>query len=564
MKQFNPSFRGSTIASFSVTPAVQHRSVVDATCNYPETNLAHFFSARSPASQTTCLVTIAKMSATAPRFQESDDVTRMERIGAHSHIHGLGLDENLNPAQQSQGLVGQMEARKAAGVIVRIIEMGKIAGRAVLIAGQPGTGKTAIAMGMSQALGPETPFTKITASEIFSLEMSKTEALTQALRRSIGVRIREETEIIEGEVVEIQIDKPLTRSSSSSIAKSGKLTLKTTEMETVYDLGTKMITALQKEKVTSGDIITIDKTTGKISKLGRSFARSRDHDAMGSQTRFVQCPDGELQRRKEVVHVVSLHEIDVINSRQQGFLALFAGDTGEIKVEVREQIDTKVAEWREEGKAEIVPGVLFIDEVHMLDMECFSFINRALESDLAPVLVMASNRGVTRIRGTNYKAPHGLPLDLLDRLLIITTKPYNEKELRKILALRCDEEDVAIIDSALDLLTRIGTATSLRYAMYLITSSALVCSKRKGTEVSVEDIKRTYMLFSDVKRSMQALRDFKGEYVFNDLTDLDARVPGVPVSFITDDVETETGAAGTARVGKSGGGDKGGDDAMQV
>ena len=89
------------------------------------------------------------------------------------------------------------------------------------------------------------------------------------------------------------------------------------------------------------------------------------------------CPDGELQVRKEVVHTVSLHEIDVINSRTQGFLALFAGklarsrqlkaraelvadsvgDTGEIKPELRDQINTKVAEWREEGKAEIVPGV---------------------------------------------------------------------------------------------------------------------------------------------------------------------------------------------------------------
>lgn len=55
-----------------------------------------------------------------------------------------------------------------------------------------------------QALGPDTPFTTIAGSEIFSLEMSKTEALTQAFRRSIGVKIMEETEIIEGEVVEIQ------------------------------------------------------------------------------------------------------------------------------------------------------------------------------------------------------------------------------------------------------------------------------------------------------------------------------------------------------------------------
>jgi len=124
--------------------------------------------------------------------------------------------------------------------------------------------------------------------------------------------------------------------------------MKTTDMETVYDLGNKMIDALTKEKVIAGDVIVIDKSTGKISKLGRSFTRARDYDAMGAdvslklplstvcrkaeqmrirgiQTKFVQCPEGELQVRKEVVHTVSLHEIDVINSRTQGFLALFAG-----------------------------------------------------------------------------------------------------------------------------------------------------------------------------------------------------------------------------------------------
>ena len=207
-------------------------------------------------------------------------------------------------------------------------------------------------MGIAQALGEDTPFTTIAASEIFSLEMSKTEALTQAFRRSIGVRIMEETEIIEGEVVEVELDKP----AAGGGEMTGKLTLKSTEMETVYDLGAKMIESLNKEKISAGDVITIDKASGRITKLGRSFTRSADYDAMGPQTRFVQCPEGELQKRKEVVHVVSLHEIDVINSRQQGFLALFSGDTGEIKPEVREQIDGKVAEWREEGKATIVPG----------------------------------------------------------------------------------------------------------------------------------------------------------------------------------------------------------------
>lgn len=37
----------------------------------------------------------------------------------------------------------------------------------------------------------------------------------------------------------------------------------------------------------------------------------------GPTTKFVQCPEGELQKRKEAVHVVTLHEIDVINSRTQ-------------------------------------------------------------------------------------------------------------------------------------------------------------------------------------------------------------------------------------------------------
>jgi len=418
------------------------------------------------------------------------------------------------------GMVGQKDARRAAGVILQMIRDQKIAGRAILVAGQPGSGKTALAMGMAKALGEDTPFTMLAGSEIFSLEMSKTEALTQVFRRSIGVRIREEAEIIEGEVVEIEIETP----TDGSAAKWGKMTLKSTEMETIYDLGSKMIETIQKENITAGDVITIDKSSGKISLLGRSFARSRDYDAMGPSTRFVQCPEGELQKRKEVVHTVTLHEIDVINSRSQGFLALFAGDTGEIKNEVREQIDAKVAEWREDGKADIVPGVLFIDEVHMLDIECFSFLNRALESDTAPIVMMATNRGITTIRGTDYKSPHGIPLDLLDRMLIISTQPYSESETRRIIDIRAEEEDVEMDDDAKGLLTKIGTESSLRYALHLITAANLLCLKRKGQEVSMQDIRKVYSLFVDVKRSTQFLVDYQNDFMFSELEE-DGDVP---------------------------------------
>ncbi|KAI9637035.1 putative transcription regulatory protein component of chromatin remodeling complexes [Dioszegia hungarica] len=429
----------------------------------------------------------------------------MERIGAHSHIHGLGLDANLEPRQNAQGMIGQGKARKAAGVILRMVQEGRIAGRAILMAGPPSSGKTAIAMGMAQTLGSDVPFVMLTASEVFSLEISKTESLTQAFRRSIGVRIKEETELIEGEVVEIQVDRSVTGAT-----KTGRLTLKTTDMETVYDLGSKMIDQLQKEKVLAGDVVSIDKASGRISKLGRSFGRAKDYDAMGADTRFVACPDGELQVRKEVVHTVSLHEIDVINSRTQGFLALFAGDTGEIKPELRDQINTKVAEWREEGKAEIVPGVLFIDEVHMLDIECFSFLNRAMEGELAPLVVMASNRGITRIRGTKYKSPHGIPVDLLDRMLIISTGMYNEAEMREIVKIRADEEDVKIAEPALDLMANMATQTSLRYALNLIAPSSLLALRRKSPMVDIPDIKDAYQYFSDAVRSTAYAKEMAG------------------------------------------------------
>ena len=490
------------------------------------------------------------------------DTTKLERIGTHSHITGLGISETLedlsataatsastnasslrssssSSSAPGSGLIGQVKARKAMGLVYKLIQHGKIGGRAILLAGPPSSGKTALAMGLAQQLGSDgnnsnginndnntdndIPFCSLSATEVFSLEVSKTEALTQAIRRSMGVRIVEEQEVMEGEVVEIQIDT--LAGGGGKVGKTGRLTLCTTDMETIYDLGTKMIERLTQERVTAGDVIRIDKATGKISKLGRSVSRSRDYDAMGSNTKFVQCPEGELQKRTTVTHTVTLHEIDVINSRQQGFMALFTGDTGEISETIRDQIDAKVDEWKTEGRATLVPGVLFIDEVHMLDMDCFSFLNRALESELCPIVILATNRGIAAIRGTNFRGPHGIPLDLLDRLLIIPTIPYSVDELRGILSVRCTEEHVDMADDALELLTRIASETTLRYAIQMITTSCLVAKKRKSNKVEVAHIERCHKLFFDVQRSTKFIMEYQNQFMFHELDD-DEKVVG--------------------------------------
>ena len=90
---------------------------------------------------------------------------------------------------------------------------------------------------------------------------------------------------------------------------------------------------------------------------------------------------------------------------------------------------------------------------------------RALEDDMAPIVIMATNRGITKIRGTNYKSPHGIPIDLLDRLIIIPTTPYPENDLKTILKIRCEEEDCEIDTDGLSVLTKIATEASLRYAI---------------------------------------------------------------------------------------------------
>ena len=47
------------------------------------------------------------------------DLTRIERIGAHSHIRGLGLDDTLEARAVSQGMVGQAEARRVRSRLLK-------------------------------------------------------------------------------------------------------------------------------------------------------------------------------------------------------------------------------------------------------------------------------------------------------------------------------------------------------------------------------------------------------------------------------------------------------------
>lgn len=135
-----------------------------------------------------------------------------------------------------------------------------------------------------------------------------------------------------------------------------------------------------------------------------------------------------MHKKKEVIQDVTLHDLDVANARPQGGQDVLSmmGQlmkpkkteiTGKIQMillrvqhvynicwfvlfidKLRMEINKVVNKYIDQGIAELVPGVLFIDEVHMLDLETFTYLHKSLESAIAPIVIFATNRGRCTIR----------------------------------------------------------------------------------------------------------------------------------------------------------------------
>jgi RuvB-like protein 1 (pontin 52) len=166
---------------------------------------------------------------------------------------------------------------KSAGIIVELIKSQKMAGRALMIAGAPGTGKTAIAMAIAQELGPKVPFCPMVGSEVYSTEIKKTEVLMENFRRAIGnndievaliylgLRIKEMKEVYEGEVTELTPEE--TENPHGGYGKTIAhviVGLKTTKGTKQLKLDPTIYESIQKEKIAVGDVIYIEANSGAV------------------------------------------------------------------------------------------------------------------------------------------------------------------------------------------------------------------------------------------------------------------------------------------------------------
>merc|ERR1712010_82831 len=343
--------------------------------------------------------------------------------------------------------------------------------------------------------------------------------LMENFRRSIGLRIKETKEVWEGEVVEIspeEVEDP--HGGYGKVVQSVILGLKTTRGAKQLKLDPSIYEAIQKEKISTGDVIYIEANSGAVKRVGRSDSYATEFDLEAEE--YVPLPKGDVHKKKEIVQDVTLHDLDVANAKPQGGQDIMSVMNNmlkprktEITEKLRLEINKVVNRYIDQGVAELVPGVLFIDEVHMLDIECFTYLNRALESTLAPIVVLATNRGMCTVRGTEVIAPHGVPVDLLDRLMIIRTMPYALEETFQILSIRATTEGLECEDDALAYAAQVGLDASLRYAVQLLTPSAVLTKTHSREKISKEDIEEVNSIFYDAKSSALRLQKDGDKYL---------------------------------------------------
>jgi RuvB-like protein 1 (pontin 52) len=203
----------------------------------------------------------------------------------------------------------------------------------------------------------------------------------------LGLRIKETKEVYEGEVTELtptEAENPL--SGYGKTVSHVIVGLKTVKGTKQLRLDPTIYEAILKEKIVVGDVVYIEAFTGAvkvrflrfyflisvvnsgIQRVGRSDAYAASYD-LESET-YVPLPKGDVHKRKELVQDVTLGDLDTANARPQGgqdIMSIMGSlvKTGRTEVtdKLRKEVNKVVKGYVDQGVAEVIPGVVFIDEV---------------------------------------------------------------------------------------------------------------------------------------------------------------------------------------------------------
>ncbi|KAG8429819.1 hypothetical protein GDO86_019135 [Hymenochirus boettgeri] len=187
------------------------------------------------------------------------------------------------------------------------------------------------------------------------------------------------------------------------------------------------------------------------------------------------------------------------------------------------------ANWSRKGRCsqekEVIQDVTLHDlDVATHDPRMLTYLHRALESSLAPIVIFATTVGHRRC-----VSPHGIPLDLLDRVMIIRTMLYTPQEMKQIIKIRAQTEGINISEEALNHLGEIVQGiihslcdkTSFRkpgcivlmYSVQLLTPANLLAKINGKDSIEKEHVEEINELFYDAKSSAKILAEQQEKYM---------------------------------------------------
>ncbi|KAJ7507366.1 TIP49 C-terminus-domain-containing protein [Mycena galericulata] len=235
-----------------------------------------------------------------------------------------------------------------------------------------------------------------------------------------GLRIKETKEVYEGvtELTPTESESPL--SGYGKTVSHVVISLKTvqgTKQPSIYE-------AILEEKIAVGDVIYVEHQTGAVRcaagwPIGYvSYAPSFDLESDA----YVPLPKSKVHKRKELVQDVTLGDLDAANAQDI------------VTDKLRREVNKVVKGYVDQGVAKVVPGVVFIDDACTCSTSMLHYLNRVAS-------------GPDR---HSCNEPRRLPLDLLDRYMLVKTEAYTREQVGKVIQLRANVEGLRLGPGVLD------------------------------------------------------------------------------------------------------------------
>jgi RuvB-like protein 1 (pontin 52) len=414
----------------------------------------------------------------------------------HSHINGIGQSKYGVCNEFKTGLIGDNYSRNSFELLVDLIKKNKEK-RVIILTGASGSGKNALALSLAKEIGPNIPFYSLNSSEITSPSLKKNSIISQYSRMAIGLKIEDNIDIYEGELIDILIDK-FDEKNKFKNPNNIIIILKASEGILRLKLHQNLCKDFLQNKYEIGDIIKIIPEKKIIKKIGRS--KNFIFEKTFKNEKYISIPFGKVYKKKNIIQKMTFYDIDCVNFKYfKNFFSKKIKNNDTIGLCVDNMIFKQILH----KKTEIIPGILFIDEIHILDTENLLIINKILESNFSPLFILATNR----INVLNFSSlfENNIFFDFTKKCLTVTIKQIKQNDLFKIISVKARDKKIVLSGFFILNCGKIIKSTSLRFIILLINISKFFLKFSKHKFINFNILSIVDFFFFHFRQSIELL-----------------------------------------------------------